>query len=127
MAFDRDRYEKFAKERVEAAHAKGVRPAQILQLVHAAPPMERLTTSNEWNSYISVLQAWLDKANKDRVTLVDSLTNAITIDPMHIAQLKAQINICDGYIKALEQALSLPRQIVDNAKSVEDLLAKLDV
>jgi len=125
MPIDRARYERHRKETDDGTGAK--RMPAIMQLMHAVPPMERLTSNNDWNKYLSVVQAWLEQVKGERKLLIESLADSSTVEYEHIMRHKLQISMADGCIKAWEQAMSLPVQIVENKKSVDELLAKLKV
>ena len=89
--------------------------------VQAAVSAEKLTANPEWDRFLSYLQASLERANAERQSVIDKLIETHVLDPQSLALLKIRQAWLDGVRHALNWAMVLPKQLVENGEAARDL------
>ena len=118
--FDREDFEKVAKKGIE-------RHKPLLhQLIAAAPSMETLTQSDEWNRYLTYLQTQILQAQKLQQTCITVLSDPNVTNHEDILKAKIAHASALSAEKAFTDAINIPKQIVDSGKSAEELLKQVD-
>lgn len=119
MTYDRKQYRDLATgsgERSETVRRSSNLPAQ------AAVQAALLMDDANWRAYQQMLQGAIVAMRDSRQKMLERLARPLDAVSMGIAQ--CEIASCDGAIAALESAIALPRQIVENAeKADQDLSA----
>lgn len=82
----------------------------------AAVSFEHLTNTPEWDRFLSYAQAKLDEAKKERERFLSYCGGAVG-DALIQSQLKYQS--CDGYVRALEELMGLPNQLLQSYRDIK--------
>lgn len=93
------------------------------QIARAAPPMEVLTQSEEWNTYVSYLQAQLEKAENEILLFTEKLLSPGLWDHTEMVRIKAAILTLQERATTLKASIEIPKHIIDSGKRVDELLA----
>lgn len=115
MTFDRKEW---------AAREKPVRKSQapLHQIIQAAPKMQALTGSPQWDTFLSYFQAQIEIANKSIDTLTMQLLSPSLWDPTEMVRIKAAIISLQDRVATLTTVLELPKKIIESGKTAEELL-----
>jgi hypothetical protein len=82
----------------------------------AAVSFDHLTNNAEWDRYLSMVQGELEAVKKEREESL-SLCGGAVGDALLRAQLAYQYH--NGYVKALEVMLLLPRQVIEQYEGLK--------
>lgn len=119
MAYDRSDWKPQAQK---VAAAKPM----LHQLAVAAPRMETLTQSAEWNRYLQHLQAQVDIAKRGIEACVNGLTDPNITDPNEIFRLKITHAAFVARKQAFDEAMELPKQLIEAGDAAAKILAEID-
>ena len=99
---------------IEQGHKKAARSREtdLRVLTQAAPPMQRLTESKEWNYFLSLVQAEIERCNSILVGLYDADISDPSFDHAAMAGRKALRMRIAAQKDALESVLALPAEII---------------
>jgi len=114
--FSKSDYEKLVKKKPKAEVVS-------METLRAAPQMELLTNSEEWDKYLSYIQPLLEKAKLDKENITQKLLSPLLFDAEKMAQLKSEIIRMTERIEVLEVIMTFPKQIIEYGKvntSIED-------
>lgn len=117
MAFDRSEWSR--PEQAKAMHHKPM----LYQLATAAPRMETLTRSDEWNRYLQYLQAQVDLAKRGEQASIKNLVDPAITDTNEIMRLKIAHAAFAARRQAFEEAMELPKQLIDAGAEAAKILA----
>jgi hypothetical protein len=107
-------YSKFDYEKLISKQKK---PEVVnLEAVRAAPQMEVLTNSEEWNKYLSYVQPILESAKEQKTSITQQLLNPTLFDAEKMAQLKSEIIRMTERIEVIETLMTFPKQIIEYGK-----------
>lgn len=116
MQYSRFDYEKLVKKQKKAEVVN-------LEVKRAAPQMEVLTNSEEWNKYLSFIQPLLEQAKEHLNEISQNLLNPSLFEAEKIFQLKSEHIKMTERVHVLEVLMSFPKQIIEYGKvstSLED-------
>lgn len=82
----------------------------------AAVSFDHLTNSEHWDRFLSYVQSNLDEARKERARVL-SLCGGAVGDALTHMQFHYQYH--DGYVKALEEMIALPSQMMQGYQDVK--------
>lgn len=119
MTITRTQYEKSSKERA-ADKLSDRHLSAVLHLVHAAVPLETLTNSPEWDRYLQLITALLEIASKQEQELVGKLSWNGTVNHDELMLTKIQLAMWRGRAGALQDVLSLPKQVLEAAARAKE-------
>lgn len=117
MTIDRDRFTEAAKQHLRE---RGLSAA--LHLIHAAVPIEKLTMSDEWNSYLQLIEGLLEQEQQSLEQLQRELSSPTLANAERIMQLKLQIAGSFARLKTLTEVRDLPRELIGAAATARERL-----
>lgn len=91
-------------------------------LAQAEVKMENLTGDPYWDIYLSYLQEALERMTARHSQLEAELCSPDTVDPNAIMGIKLAIAQIGGQIDAVEQAISLPKSIMEMGERAKEKL-----
>lgn len=96
------------------------------ELLRAQPSLESLTGNSDWDLYLSCLQFFLEKAEKDKMEIDLALTDGDVFDHVKLIRMKSQ-SLCLGErIFTINQLMTLPKRIIEDGERVLQELMKQD-
>ena len=102
--------------------------ATALNMLHQAALKEQaVTQSDEWNYYLTQLQAVLNNALEYKRQLMVSMQSPDLINTDHIGFLRAQVFIVNARIETLEAVINLPKQIMSFVQDAKLELESYDL
>ena len=87
-----------------------------METVRAAPQMELLTGSEEWDKYLSYIQPLLENAKIQKENITQQLLNPSLFDAEKIFQLKSEHLRMTERIEVIETLMTFPKQIIEYGK-----------
>lgn len=107
-----------------ATKEKRLREAALrLNLVaQAEVPANQLMGDPAWNIYQQQIAGAIEKMRGHEAMAVERLTDPYTVNHDALMELKIALAEIRGTIHAWEVALSLPRQIIDDAEKAREIL-----
>lgn len=87
-----------------------------LEAVRAAPQMEVLTNSDEWNKYLSYVKPLLEQAKTHAKEIEEKLLNPSLFEAEKLFQLKSEHIRMTERANVLEVLMSFPKQIIEFGK-----------
>ena len=118
MTFDRNRWEELRKER---AKDREKIPASVYEMAYAAPKMEVLTRSSEWNEFLAYVQARIEQAKNAIETAKADLLHPALWNHEEIVRRKAMILALQHEMTALEHMVEIPKKIVEQGKQADEV------
>lgn len=115
---------KAAKKNVHRDHAKAAIPSLDF-LAQASVSAEHLTGYHEWNTYLSYVQAVIEKARIYLGECDARLTNPDIVNHDQLIQIKIQRESIASMIRAWEAAISLPKEIIEKGEEAKNHLLEL--
>ena len=122
--FDREDFDRQIKE--QTTKKAETRKPLLHQLIAVAPMMEALTQSDDWNRYLSYLQARIEISRKAKDAADQILHDPQVTGHEDLLRAKIAYSMALAHEKAFTEALEIPKQIIESGKSAEELLGKLD-
>lgn len=128
MTYERDEYRRVLSElnAKAKAGANGARREQLAMLAQAEVSARLLTGSPEWDIFLQMLQATVDRFKANRDSLDEMLKDPRLANADDIIRTKIQYIQADTYVRALEGVVSLPVDIIESGDRARDLLSRLD-
>jgi hypothetical protein len=114
---DRNRFKEAASQKLQE---RGL--SASLHLIHAAVPMEKMTASAEWNSYLQLIEGMLEKEQQTCDRLQQELSSPNLANVERLMQLKLQLAGCLASLKTLTEVRDLPIDIVGAAARAKERL-----
>src|SRR3990167_1125506 len=121
LSFDRKGFEELTRQRSAGRSAQTSQPALHL-LAQAAVPAAVLMADPNWSVYQQMLQAAVDRTIANRLRLADTLASPAGSTYEQMTRIKHLMAECDGLIAAWKTAISLPRDLVENAERAQKVL-----
>jgi len=115
---------KALQEKQQAKKIKELRP-ELVQMAKAEVDMEYVVTNEHWNSYLEYLQGMVNQKEEYRVGLEHKLSDPKLVNPDEIALVRMQLVQTDTYIGALNDAMAVPKQLMDAGFSAKKFLKRL--
>lgn len=112
---DRSEYKSFV-EKKSSEHRQRENTAAIVQLIKSSVSMQNLTGSMEWNSYLEMVNGFIEKLVPTRDALNKKICSGDVVDHNEILSLKLKYIDVMARIETLEQLSNLPKQIIEAAK-----------
>lgn len=111
MSFDRQDFENLRKEKA----SQRLRSGSTMTLVHAAPPLEKLTTSPEWNKFLELVAGRLEEKQKVQAYHAQQLTHPGLVSHDDLMKVKLQLVMATAAVQELELVMALPQTILTAA------------
>ncbi len=124
MAFDRSEFAATVAEKQHERNAQMLPMARIL--TGAAPIMERVTKSEDWNRYLTFLQGFLERLTKQKDIATAKLADPAVWNTEDLLKLKSDILIAQTGMDWLNLAISLPKAIMEGADNATTLIAQFE-
>jgi len=122
-------YDRADWEALKKAKQKGKpEPIQtVTQILRAAPPMEILTNSEEWDKFLSYLQPLVERSEQESAYLKDKLTDPTIIKHEELVFLKLAYTRQTERTEVLKLVMSLPKEIIKLGELSKKTLKNLDL
>jgi hypothetical protein len=120
MTYQREDYNNLVAER-KKKELNGHKP-HLEYLAQAEVKMENLTGNPYWDIYLSYLQEALERMSSRHSQLEAELCSPDTVDPNVIMGIKLAIAQIGGQIDAVEQAIALPKSIMEMGDRAKEKL-----
>ena len=115
MTFDRRQYDAILSKKNKATVPSPPRlPPQ------AAVEAQLLLADGNWPIYQQMLQGAVEGMKVSRMRMLERL--ARPMDPTATAIAQCEIARCEGAIAALESAIALPKEVMENAQAAKAML-----
>lgn len=88
-------------------------------LKQASVKSERLTNSEEWDYYLSLLSEWVYKTNAHAEQLRSALESPDFVNIEKRRQAENYLMISNDRVNVLEAVMDIPKQIMDGDRQVE--------
>ena len=88
----------------------------LRQMAQAAPAVDVLTKSAEWNYFMSLLQAKIDELTALLEGLTQALAASTDYDMASMAREKACVQAITAQRDTLQNVLALPKQIIEHGE-----------
>lgn len=124
MSFDRQDYKASQADKTHERNAQMLPMARIL--AGAAPIMDRMTNSEDWNRYLSYLQGFMERLTKQREIALSKLADPALWNTESLLKLKSDILVANTGIEWLNLAISLPKAIMEGAEKANSLIADFE-
>lgn len=93
--------------------------SDVLHLVHAAVPIDNITKSSDWNSFLQLIEGMIESEQRKFEPLNKKLSDPKTVNVDEIMLLKSQITVSLSRIEALIEVRDLPKQILEAVDKVK--------
>lgn len=115
MTYERDHYKELVERDKRRAHT--ARTGELIRLAsQAKPAMSKLTNQPQWDSFLQLLQALKETAEKDLQGVRASLTSpAWAGKAEQIMILRENAVRFEAEIATLENVMALPKTLLDRA------------
>ena len=120
---DRSEWRERIKNRV--AEREADRLSGFMGLAHAAPPMEVLTTSENWNKYLEYLQGQVEETKENLTKYQDILLNPNTLDYADILYAKTFYLRLQERLHTLEFVMQIPKHLIESGKIAKEQVGNL--
>lgn len=110
MSFDRGQVESYVKDKHRDKQQSFVPVARLLQ--GAAPVMDRLVRSQEWDRYVTFLQGVIERYKVQREAAMKKLADPSIMKDEDVRKLRQDIFIADVTMESLRFAVELPAAIL---------------
>jgi len=124
MAYARREFRESVERRQQADTREHA--TQLRQMAQAAVPIGKLTHSEEWNYFLSIVQESINRLGEELKALQAKSLSERTFEYTEMVQHKAQMIELVAQKLALEQVIDLPRQILEKGKDAQLKLDNLD-
>lgn len=115
---DRSQYKALCRETLSKKMADA-KVSDVLHLVHAAVPIEHITKSSDWNSFLQLIEGMIEVEQRKFEPLNKKLSSPNTVNVDEIMLLKAQLTVCLSRIDTLIEVRDLPKKILESADKVK--------
>lgn len=121
---EREQWEQ-ARKRLHIAGLREREP-ELRRVEQAKPPMEKLTGTEEWDLFLQVLQAALDKhvAERDGWAQVHATEANFSYD--RLVEVKTQLKLADDRVRLLDWVMGLPKSLIEEANKAHDARRTID-
>lgn len=116
---DRSAWEKLQRTTVRQARTDG-RAEAFARLRQAAVPMERLTHSEHWDTFLRYGEAIQEQDREALRQLGERLTAAEYLSDLSLATLRHAAALLRAKLDARQELLDLPKSIVQSASPVNE-------
>jgi len=117
MSIDKNRFTESVNK-----HRQESRISDVLQLVHAAVPIDKVTQSPEWNSVLQLIQGMIDAEQAKYEDLHKKFVAPQLVNHDQIMLMKQQITASLSRISTLIEVRDLPKTVLDAAAKVKNNL-----
>lgn len=124
MTYDRQEYLDLVEEKL-AKSINGQR-AGLEAIQQAAVKAENLTGDPLWDTYLSYVQAGIERMEMVRDACLEKLGSSSLVDQNQIMATKVALAEAKAMIEAWQAVLSLPKDLKENGGKAEEFLARLD-
>ena len=124
MIADRKDVQGSLEQRHQQRQAAMVPAARMLAA--AAPIMDGLQRSPEWERYTQLLQGMLDRYAEQRKVAVAKLTDPTVTEDKDVRQLRHGIFLADVTIDTLTFAIRLPAEILKGAEAANQFVKEFE-
>ena len=113
--YDHQEYTDYVKKKRPGA----ADPTRVRLALQAAVDSENLTHDPLWDRYLSVIQGAIEQSRADLEEKLDHISYPQHLPDDHLRVLMSRIHTLSAHIDALEWAITLTAQMLDNVKDVE--------
>lgn len=124
MIADREDFAALAAEKKHERQGEMLPMARIV--ASAAPIMDRVTKSDDWNRYLTFLQGFLVRLSAQREVAVAKLASPAVWDTESLLKLKSDVLQAQAGIDWLSLAIALPKAIMEDAGGANSLIAEFE-
>lgn len=114
MSFDRGQVENFVKDKHREKRESFVPVARLLQ--GAAPVMDKLVRSPEWDRYVPLLQGVIERYKVQREAALKKLADPSITKDEDVRKLRQDIFTADVTMDTLKFAVELPAAILQGSE-----------
>ena len=124
MLADRKEWEELQmSQQQNRGKVNGADAGRVLEMLQQASiKQENMTTDQNWNYYLTLIQGWIDKTRENAIQFRSALESPDLVNVDQRKQLENYLLQCNERISILDAVIALPNQIM---KSFED--AKLEL
>lgn len=90
--------------------------AAVVQLIKTSVEMEKLTGSNEWNTYLEMVSGLLERATPSCEAIKEKLCSGHVVSHEELLSTKMKYIDLLARIETMKQLLEMPKQIIAAAK-----------
>lgn len=120
MPFHRSEWEQqYGLVRTERGLATAVQDA-LTKLRTAALPMEKLTGSAEWDSFLRKCAALQEADQAELLSIQEKLASPAYLEDKTLRTLRHSLVRVVGRIEARQQVMDLPKEIVERARELSE-------
>ena len=123
-SFTRKDYAKLVKD--QQKRRVKAREREVRQVAQAVAPMDKLTHSQEWDFFLSILQDEMNGMAAVLETLQDAANQDMSFEPHIMAARKAQIMKVATQRATLEQVIGLPKEIMEKGEDAKLALESIE-
>lgn len=116
MNIDRKRFSEVLKN-VKDREQKS--QTDVLHLVHSAVPLDKLTHSPEWNSFLQLIEGMIELEQKKYEGLHKQIVDPNMVNVEKIMLVKQQITASLSRLATLIETRDLPKQILAAAEQAK--------
>lgn len=116
------------RKRAEAKNAaiKQDRLPELKAIQRESARMEVLTNSEEWNLFLSYMQAALKASERHAAMMNQRLRDPMMVNGDEIAKLKAAITMADARSVCIAEIMELPKMLMEHREKAELLIADME-
>ena len=125
MTFDREDWAKGYKARLQE-RMNGKR-TELEHFMQAEVQAERLTGDPDWDIFLQLVQAGIERMQKLANELRRQLADPGTVNQDELMRLKISLADAEGHVRAWEATIQLPKDIKQSGEQAKTLLERLDI
>ncbi len=124
MSFD---YEEWAEvyRQQQRSRVNGQR-ADLEHFMQAEVQADRLTGDPDWDIFLQLLQAGIEKMSKLAADLRDRLCDPEVVNQDELMHLKLRLSAAEAQVAAWDAAIQLPKDIKTSGEQAKSLLDRLE-
>ncbi len=104
----------------------GVTERNIRVAAQAAPAMDVLTGTAEWDPFLAVLKAWQEDAQQKLDALLEQLRSPALVDYQAMLKIKLQISEAETTVTVLSQVMEAPKDLKEQGMKALEALRALE-
>ncbi len=124
MTYDRDDFQRLSEKKQHDAVVREI--GTLRQIQTAAPDMQVLTNSDEWNRYLSYLQEQLARIKAAREAAAVRQLSPMLWDAAQLTKVKSELLVSDAIIETFYFCMRLPKAILDDNEQVSKIIKQFE-
>lgn len=104
---------------------KTERTLDLQAIVRESARMEVLTNDENWNFFLSYLEAHLKATKRHASGLMEQLRDPLIVNPDQIGKIRAALSLADCRAAVLDEIMKFPKELLEQGEKAKKMIAEM--